>query len=75
MRIHASLSLALTQERRQDRYRQFVEQGIPERELKFIRDCVQRNQLTGSEAFILEIEQRIGERILHRPRGRSRSDF
>jgi putative transposase len=68
------LSLALTQERRQQRYREFVEQGVREHELKFIRDCVQRNQLTGSEAFILEIEQRIGERILHRPPGRPRTD-
>jgi putative transposase len=68
-------SLGLTQERRQQRDREFVEQGIRGHELKFIRDCVQRNQLTGSEAFILEIEQRIGERILHRPRGRPRSDF
>ena len=64
------LALGPTQERRQLRYREFVEQGIHDYELKFIRDCVQRNQLTGSEAFILEIEQRIGERILHRSRGR-----
>ena len=33
-------------------------------------DGVQRNQLTGGEACILEIEQRIGERILLRSRGR-----
>jgi hypothetical protein len=41
---------------------------------KSSRGAVQRNQLTGSEAFILEIEQRIGERILYRCRGRPRSD-
>jgi putative transposase len=68
------LALASTDERRGQRYREFVEQGIHESELQFIRGAVQRNQLTGSEAFILEIEQRIGERILYRPRGRPRQD-
>jgi len=34
---------------------------------------VQRNQLTGCARFILEVEQRIGERILYRERGRPRS--
>jgi hypothetical protein len=45
---------------------------MQEHELQFIRGAVHRNQLTGSEAFILEIEKRTGERILHRPRGRPR---
>jgi hypothetical protein len=60
-----------TQERRQQRHREFAEQGICEHVLEFIRDCAQRNPLTGSEAFIRVIEQRIGERILHRPRGQT----
>ena len=64
------LALAGTDEERQQHYREFVERGIHERELQFIRGAVERNQLTGSEAFILEIEQRTGERILHRSRGR-----
>ena len=68
------LALAASQERRQQRYREFVEQGIHEHELKFIREAVQRNQLTGSEAFIREIEQRTGKRILYRGRGRPRMD-
>ena len=58
------IALGSTLERRQQRYREFVEQGIHDQELQFIRSAVNRNQLTGSEAFILEIEQRIGERIL-----------
>lgn len=66
------LALADTQERRQQRYQEFVQQGIHEQELKFFRDTIQRNQLLGSEPFIAEIEQRIGERILHRSRGRPR---
>ena len=51
-------------------YRDFVEQGVHEHELKFIRGAVQRNQLTGSESFILHVERLTGERILHRSRGR-----
>jgi putative transposase len=49
------LALANTDERRQLRYREFTEQRVHESELRFIRGVVQRNQLTGSEAFILEI--------------------
>ena len=64
------LALASDDVTRRERYREFVEQGISVHELKFIRDAVQRNQLTGSEAFMLEIEQRTGERILFRSRGR-----
>jgi putative transposase len=64
------IALAPTTERRQQCYREFVEQGIHESELTFIRGALQRNQLTGSQSFIKEIEQRTGERILHRCRGR-----
>ena len=67
------LALASDPKRRQERYREFVEQGTTNYELKFIRDAVQRNQLTGGESFMLEIEQRIGERILFRSRGRPSS--
>jgi putative transposase len=67
------LALASDAKRRQERYREFVEQGITNYELNFIRDAVQRNQLTGGESFMLEIQQRIGERILFRSRGRPSS--
>ena len=68
------LALAHTQERRQEIYRAFVEQGVHEHELKFIRGAVQRNQLTGSESFILHVERLTGERILYRSRGRPAAD-
>ena len=51
------LALALTHERQQQIYPAFVEQGVHEHELKFIRGAVQRNQLTGSESFILHVER------------------
>ena len=67
------LALAPDAKRRQDRYREFVQRGITDYELKFIRDAVQRNQLTSGEAFMLEIEQRTGERILFLSCGRPSS--
>jgi putative transposase len=63
-------ALAPTDRERRECYRQYVEQGVPEHELRIIRGAVQRNQLTGSELFIAEIEQRIGRRIMSRERGR-----
>ena len=48
--------------------------AFPWQELKFIRESVNRQQLTGSDRFIIEIEQRIGERILHRSRRRPRAE-
>lgn len=68
------LALSATEAGRHQRYGEFVEQGISGYELRFIRDAVHRNQLTGTESFILEIEQRTGERILHRRPGRPRED-
>jgi putative transposase len=64
--------LASTLQRQQALYKELIDAGIRESELRFIRDAVQRNQLTGSEKFALEIEQRTGERILNRGRGRPR---
>lgn len=64
------LALASTSEQRQRHYREFVARGIPEQQIEFLRAAIQRNQLTGSESFILEIERRIGERVLNRRPGR-----
>jgi putative transposase len=58
---------------RHARYRDFVEQGIRTAELQFIRAAVQRNQLTGGETFMREIEERTGQRVLFRSRGRPKA--
>lgn len=68
------LGLAQTLERQQARYKEWVDAGIVTSELKFLREAVQRNQLTGSDKFAMEIEQRTGERILNRGRGRPRNE-
>lgn len=52
------LGLAATLERQQVRYREWVEVGSRESDLKFLCHAVQRHQLTGSEKFIHEVEQR-----------------
>lgn len=64
------LALGPTLDIRQQRYREFVTRGAPKDQIEFLRTTVQRNQLTGSDAFILEIEQLTGARILNRPPGR-----
>jgi hypothetical protein len=64
--LDSDLALAPTIEQRQQRYREFVMQGIPGGQLELLRTAVPRNQLTGSDVFILEIEQLTGMRILNR---------
>ncbi len=55
---------------RQEAYRCFVTERISERELAFIRQAVQRCQLTGSHRFIDEVEERYGQRLEFRGPGR-----
>lgn len=64
------LALAPTIEQSQQRYREFVARGIPKCQIEFLRTAVQRNQLTGSDTFIREIEQLTGVRVQNRRPGR-----
>jgi putative transposase len=52
------------------RYRQFVEEGVPEYEQQFIRERVKRNGLTGNVLFEDEVERLTGFRLQHRSQGR-----
>ncbi|MCP4252149.1 MAG: transposase, partial [Candidatus Scalindua sp.] len=54
--------LADTAQERRYRYRAFIEEGISMTEKSFIDESVNRNQLTGNNRFVDEIEQRIGIR-------------
>lgn len=65
----AYLGLSSSKLQRQLAYRKFVEAGEGV-ETEMIREAVSRNQLTGSAAFINEIELRTGARIESRGRGR-----
>ncbi len=54
-----------------ERYKNFVESSADaQNEHAFIAAAVERNQLTGCNAFIDEVEQRLGLRIEYRGRGR-----
>ncbi len=68
------LALARTRERRQAAYRDIVGHDVPPAELELIRTALQRNQLTGSDQFISEVERRFGRRIPHRGPGRQPSN-
>jgi putative transposase len=63
--------LACTDQVRQHRYRAFMEEGMSMTEKRFIDESVNRNQLTGSNRFIDEIERRIGVRVERRGRPNS----
>ena len=66
------LMLGLDNEARLKQYKEFVRQGITANEAQFIRDSIKRNQLTGSDRFVDEIEQRVGIRVERRSPGRPR---
>ena len=70
----AYMGLAENTRYRRVRYEEFVRQGVSARESLFLGESVMRNQLTGNQRFIDEIEQRIGIRVEQRGRGRPRKD-
>ena len=68
------LGMGATDTIRQRCYRAWVESGVPEAEIKLIREALQRGQLTGSERFISETESMLQRRIGCRGKGRPRKD-
>lgn len=66
------MALGETNVRRQQRYMKYVEEGIKSDEKVLLDEAVQRNQLTGTERFVDEIEKRYGLRIERRGKGRQR---
>ena len=65
-------SLGNTAATRRRAYARYVRENVPVSETKLIRKAVARNQLTGSDRFVDEIERRTGIRIENRGRGRPR---
>lgn len=55
-------ALARDDQQRRERYRLFVSQGIPEQELRLIREVVQRGQLTEDGRFADQVGRIIGRR-------------
>jgi putative transposase len=67
------LSLGDDQQERQKAYAQYVFGTVPEYEIKLIRDALQRGQLTGSERFRAEIENKLGIRFSNKKPGRPKT--
>lgn len=53
-------------------YSEYVAGDVPSGEENFIRETLNRGQLTGGSRFIEEVEQRLGLRVEHRGQGRPR---
>jgi Transposase and inactivated derivatives len=64
------LAIGETEALRQQRYREFVSQGVRPSEQTLIQEALQRGQLTGTQRFVEEIEAKLGVRV--EPRGRGR---
>ena len=64
------LNLAADEITRIERYKAYLKQGASDKELALLRSACARNQLTGNDHFVDEIELRMGFRIEHRGRGR-----
>ncbi len=65
--------LAKTAKKRREEYQAYIRETIVEDEMQQIRAAIQRGQLTGSEQFIDEIEDKIGIRIESRGPGRPKN--
>jgi len=66
------LNLADDEMTRIERYKVYLKQGASDKELALLRSAWARNQLTGNDRFVDEIELRLGFRIERRGRGKSR---
>ena len=64
------LALADGEVQRRERYQSYMRQGASDQEIALLRSAWARNQLTGNRHFIDEVEQRIGQRVEWRGRGK-----
>lgn len=56
--------------KRQKAYAEYVQEAVPESEIKLVPEAMQRGQLTGGACFCAEIERRSGIRISSKQQGR-----
>jgi len=64
------LDMGKTENERQQGYREFLAEAVSDQEREFIKQAVQRGQLTGGATFIDEIEAKLQRRIEFRKQGR-----
>ena len=67
------LAFGENQLERQEEYKKWLLESVPEKELTVIREASQRGQLTGSNKFVSEISSKIGRRVERRGRGRPKT--
>ena len=67
------LGLADAEAQRRVRYQAYMQQGASDQEVALLRSAWSRNQLTGNQRFVDEIERRIGQHIECRGRGKPKS--
>lgn len=68
------LSLGKSAKQRAKKYAAWLEETIPKKELKLIREATQRGKLTANGKFVREISEKIGRRLELRGPGRPRKD-
>ena len=68
------LALSDDDNRRIECYQTYLKQGASDKEIELLRDAWARDQLTGNDRFIDEIERRTGRRVECRSRGRPGKD-
>jgi putative transposase len=68
------MALADSETQRRRQYRRFVDESVPDGEWDFMRQALQRGQLTGNDRFVTEIEAITGRRVEHRGQGRPSRD-
>jgi putative transposase len=65
-------SLGSNREIRSQCYRKWLYDAIPKGEYQFLRESIQRGQLTGNTTFRQQISKRLGKNMEHRGPGRPR---
>ena len=64
------LSLGESEDVCREHYKKYVKIGISDKEVKMLREALQRNRLTGNERFAEDVYKRLGFRVENRGRGR-----
>lgn len=67
------IGLADTETDRREQYMDYINQQSVESETQLIQKALQRGQLTGTNRFIEQVENRLGQRIEYRGPGRPKS--
>lgn len=68
------LHLGRTTKEREEKYKEWVMTSSSEEEWNFIRQALQRGQLTGNNRFVEEVAEKIGRRVEFRKQGRPKED-